>query len=144
MQVIVREFQEVRKSPKRLFLLLLSLMAIAAIYLFQDRLSIGNMADPNTAFVVKKLLRVTLNDFAVLLFIYTWFQNRQITRLALWIQMIDTCILLPTYLYFKLTLEGDSEISSPFLSQFHRLIVNPTLMLLFIVSIYVQRLKPTE
>jgi hypothetical protein len=59
--------------------------------------------------------------------------------LAVFIQLIDLVVLLPIYLLIKLAMEGDEEISSPLLSQFHRLIVNPTLMILLLPAIYFQR-----
>ncbi|MCE2996813.1 MAG: hypothetical protein LW863_14525, partial [Flammeovirgaceae bacterium] len=77
----------------------------------------------------------------MLLIIHLWFRSASITKLALWIQLVDMLILLPIYLVLKLRIEGDSEISSPLLSQLHRLIVNPTLMILLFPAIYFQRLK---
>lgn len=71
--------------------------------------------------------------------IHLWFQSVKITRLALWVQLIDAVVLLPFYFFLKLSLEGDSEISSPLLSQLHRLIINPTLMILIFPAIYFQR-----
>src|SRR6185295_18305227 len=70
-------------------------------------------------FSVNRAMRLLLNDIFMLMLIAAWFMDKSIT---------------------KLTLEGTSEISSPFLSQFHRLIVNPTLMILLIPGVYFQRL----
>jgi len=91
-------------------------------------------------FSVNRAMRLLLNDIFMLMLIAAWFMDKSITKLALVIQLFDFFILLPLYLFFKLTLEGTSEISSPFLSQFHRLIVNPTLMILLIPGVYFQRL----
>ena len=75
----------------------------------------------------------------MLLILWAWFKDPFVTRLAIWIQLIDVFILLPVYLYFKLSMEGISEISMPVLSQLHRLIVNPTLMILLIPAVYFQK-----
>lgn len=116
---------------------------LAFIFLFQsiDVLSFCRSCSfhPYTHFVVKKSLRVILNDTCMLLLIHALFRDPAVTRLAWYIQLVDTLILLPLYLFVKLYFEGDSEISSPLLSQLHRLIVNPTLMVLLIPAVYYQR-----
>lgn len=123
-------------------------VAIAGViltYLFQDFsfLSTWPIAE-NTQFVLRKIFRVFLNDLFMLLFIAAWFKEWRFTRLAIAIQLVDGLILLPIYLVFKLSLEGSSEISLPLLSQFHRLIVNPTLMILLIPAVYFQKFSRSE
>jgi exosortase F-associated protein len=95
----------------------------------------------NARFVVKKTLRVLLNDFFMLIFISAWFNDQKIIRLAILIGLIDGLFLLPIYLYLKLSIEGTGEISIPLLSLFHRLIINPTLMILLIPAVYFQRMQ---
>jgi exosortase F-associated protein len=127
-----------------MWLLALAVAGIGAMFLFQgfDWLSVlfGIEAHPYVHFVVKRFMRLFINDTFMLLLIYAWFDDKSITQLAWKLQLVDTFILLPLYLVLKLTLEGDSEISSPLLSQFHRLIVNPTLMILLIPGVYFQRM----
>jgi len=48
--------------------------------------------------------------------------------------LAELFILLPVYFALKISLEGDAEISSPLLSQLHRMIVNPLLMLVLIMD----------
>lgn len=122
------------------FLVALSLAGIAVTYLFQDFsfLAAWNLGD-QLEFILRKVLRVLCNDLFMLIFIAAWFKDRRITRLAIVIQIIDSLILLPVYLMVKLSIEGTEEISIPLLSQFHRLIINPTLMILLIPAIYFQR-----
>ncbi len=93
--------------------------------------------NPYLAFTVNRTLRLFLNDLFILLLLAGWFQSRSVLRLAFAIQLINFFILLPPYLLVKLNLEGDTEISSPLLSQFHRLIVNPTLMILLLFLPYI-------
>ncbi len=95
---------------------------------------------PNLTFAINRFSRLLLNDIFMLLIIVSWFHDRSVTRLAISIQLIDMFILLPLYLVLKLRWEGDAEISSPLLSQFHRLIVNPTLMILLFPAVYFQRM----
>src|SRR5688572_368960 len=129
---------------RRSFWLGLAVGGLAAIFLFQQVDVVGLFCDcnvsPNVRFAIRKFIRVLLNDTFMLLLIHAWFFDSRITRIAWYIQLIDTLILLPLYLLIKLSTEGDSEISSPLLSQFHRLIVNPTLMVLVIPAVYYERL----
>ena len=126
-------------------LIIISVAGIIFTFLLQD-FSFLNSFDisDNLRFVLRKIGRVALNDFFMLIFLTAWFKDWRVSRLAIAIQLIDGFILLPTYLFFKLTLEGSSEISNPLLSQFHRLIINPTLMILLIPAVYFQKFSKPE
>ena len=128
-----------------LWLMAIAIFGLALVFLFQNAdildLCSACTLHPYTHFVVRKTLRVLLNDTFMLLFIHALFRDHSVTRLALYIQMIDTLVLLPIYLVIKLSFEGDVEISMPLLSQLHRLIVNPTLMVLLIPAVYYQRIR---
>jgi len=133
---------EFKRSWNNLFFLFLGAAGVVGVFLFQDFNFIESWNLTATQlFITRKFLRVVLNDLFMLLIISTWFKDKQITRLTIFIQLIDGLILLPLYLMIKLNAEGASEISSPLLSQFHRIIINPTLMILLIPSVYFQRLK---
>lgn len=125
----------------------MAMAGLAFIFLFQEY-SIGGkvlgIESPTLEFIVNRTLRLLGNDIFMLLLIAVWFRDKSVTRLALAIQAIDFLVLLPLYLWAKLTWEGTSEISTPLLSQFHRLIVNPTLMILLIPAVYFQRLRKTQ
>lgn len=121
-----------------------AIAGLAIVFLFQrldvlDILCSDCTFHPYTRFAVRKILRVLLNDSFMLLFIHALFRDPSVTRLAWYVQLIDTLILLPVYLIVKLSYEGDAEISIPLLSQLHRLIVNPTLMVLLIPAVYYHR-----
>ena len=120
------------------------MLGVVLTFLFQDFsfLNRWDFSEP-TLFIIRKTLRVFLNDLFMLIIISAWFNDKQVTRLAIFIQIIDGLFLLPMYLILKLEIEGSSEISSPLLSQFHRLIINPTLMILLIPAIYFQKQSRT-
>lgn len=130
-------------SRERLMMMVAAVAGLALVFLFQevDVLNVCGSCTfhPYTHFVVKKTLRVALNDTLMLLFIHALFRDPSVTRLAWYVQLVDTLVLLPAYLIIKLTYEGDGELSMPLLSQLHRLIVNPTLMVLLIPAVYYQR-----
>lgn len=130
-------------SWRRIVLLLLGGMLLVAVYVFQRvnlAILVGfNTANPNVVFIANRTVRMLLNDIACFLLIYAIFQERKYLKVAFWVFLAELMIILPAYLMLKLRLEGDSEISSPLLSQIHRLIVNPTLMMVLIAGFLYQK-----
>lgn len=135
----------------RVSLFILAITILVVVYIFQ-RFSITGLMNaivsdadlnihPNAIFVINRTLRLILNDVACFILIYVFFQERKYLNIAFWLFLIELLIILPIYFSVKLSLEGDSEISSPLLSQFHRLIVNPTLMILLMMGFFYQRMK---
>lgn len=130
------------KSRERLALMLIALVGLLIVYLFQHidiLVWLDIQTHPYIHFSVKKTWRLILNDTFMLMVIHAWFNNRSVTQFAWKLQILDTLLLLPLYLFLKLTVEGDSELSSPLLSQLHRLIINPVIMILVIPAVYFQQ-----
>lgn len=98
----------------------------------------NEITNSHLIFIVNKSTRLVLNDTLCLGLIYAIYYDIRFVKFGSLIQLGEMFILLPLYFYSKLTLEGDSEISSPLLSQAHRLIVNPMLMILLMVGFYYQ------
>jgi exosortase F-associated protein len=99
-----------------------------------------HMVHPYTIFIINKTIRLTLNDMACMLLIYALFPGKAYLKVAFWLFLIEVWLILPVYFVIKLNLEGDSEISSPLLSQIHRLIVNPLLMFLLMMGFLYQKI----
>ncbi len=117
------------------------LAILIGVYVFQ-RLSLGAVFEglhPNVVFSVNRTIRLILNDIACVLIIFALFSEKKYVKIAFLVFLVELLVVLPAYLLIKLSLEGDSEISSPLLSQIHRLIVNPMLMILLIVAFFYQR-----
>jgi exosortase F-associated protein len=119
-------------------------LVLACTYVFQHfpyatYLGVHESTSPNLTFIVNRIVRMVLNDSACLLLIYALFRERKYLRVAFLVFCMELLIILPVYLTVKLYLEGPSEISSPLLSQVHRLIVNPMLMIILIFGFYYQR-----
>lgn len=139
---------------RRLSLILMGLFTLAAVYLFQrfDYLNFfliltgakNASPHPYTFFIVNKSLRLIINDLACMLIIYSIFQQKKYLQLSLYVFLFELIVLLPGYFVLKLSLEGDSEISSPLLSQIHRMIVNPTLMILLMAGFFYQRRRSKQ
>jgi len=79
-----------------------------------------------------------------MLLIFAIFREKKYLRVGFYIFLFESLIMLPIYFICKLTLEGTSEISSPLLSQVHRMIINPMLMILTIIAFFYQRFKAGE
>ncbi len=117
------------------------MLLLAFVYLFQ-RHSFWTGFDgmhPNIIFALNRTARLTLNDLACFLIIFAVFREKKYLKLAFLLFLVELLVILPVYLIAKLGLEGDSEISSPLLSQIHRLIVNPMLMILLMAGFFYQR-----
>lgn len=120
----------------------LAVVGLAAVYLFQRVDYAGIITEtltwrgvsPEVAFVINKTLRMVVNDLLCLVIIRAWFADERITRLAWWVFGFELVVLLPAYLTVKLWLEGPTELSVPWLQQVHRLVVNPMLMALLVLS----------
>ena len=134
-------------NKKRILYTTLAILALISIYLFQRvdyakyffSIFTSETPSPNTQFIVNRTFRYLFNDLAVILLLWALFQNKPLIKIAFALQLIGLFIILPIYLYFKLTLEGPSELSSPLLSFIHRIVVNPILMLLLIPAYYYQQ-----
>ena len=135
------------RSPQRIILACAGLLILLAMYLFQRfsfaALLPGDLAStsPHTVFVINKATRLIINDAACFILIFAIFREAKYLRLSFYVFLFELLVLLPIYFLFKLSLEGDSEISSPLLSQVHRLIVNPMLMILLMAGFFYQRMR---
>jgi len=127
-----------------LVLLLLALVMLGGVYLFQRvnflALISGNDAfHPYVYFIFNKTIRLVGNDMACMLMIYVFFRERKYLQVSFYFFLLELLLILPLYFWIKLSMEGDSEISSPLLSQVHRIIVNPILMILLMIAFWYQR-----
>ncbi|NOT76602.1 MAG: exosortase F system-associated protein [Cyclobacteriaceae bacterium] len=120
---------------------IIAVMILGFAYLFQnyDFSSLVGSYSPNAKFIINKTIRFLLNDTACLLLIMVIFNKSSYLRVSTWIFLTELIVFLPLYFILKLSLEGDSEISSPLLSQLHRMIVNPLLMFAMIMGFFYQK-----
>jgi exosortase F-associated protein len=136
-------------SVQRMAMVGAGLLVLILVYLFQGfsyALLVGELVmdnpgalHPDTVFIINKTVRLILNDLACMLLILAIFQRKSYLLIALYVFLFELFILLPAYFAIKLSLEGDTEISSPLLSFVHRLIVNPMLMLVLMAGFFYQR-----
>ena len=131
-------------GKQRILLAIIGVTALILLYLLQGTNYSAFLLDPlttprNTQFIINRIARYILNDLSVIVLLWALFQNRNLIKVAFGIQIFGLFIVLPLYFYFKLSLEGPSEISSPLLSFIHRIVVNPILLLLLIPAFYYQK-----
>jgi len=98
-----------------------------------------SISHPYTVFIINRTIRLIINDGACMLLIWSLFGEMKYLAAAFVVFLIELLIILPIYFMVKLNLEGASEISSPLLSQIHRIIVNPLLMVILILGFYYQK-----
>lgn len=125
-------------------LIVLGSALLAFIYIFQQTdllpyLGLGNIKNEWLRFSITRAIRLLLNDAACILVIHAVFHDKRYSMVAGYFFCLEFFVLLPIYLAVKLSVEGTAEISSPLLSQFHRLIVNPVLMFVLFIGMYFQR-----
>ena len=134
--------QHIPDFSKRTLALVIAVIGLCMVYINQRFNYLGTIGDdfhPNTIFVVNRTIRYLLNDSFCILIIYALFNRRSYILMGLLVEFVGLVILLPLYFVLKLSIEGDIEISSPLFSFFHRLIINPTLMILLIVGMFYQQ-----
>lgn len=132
-------------------LIFIALLMLISVYTFQrvsvSRYLIGLIGievtnvHPYIIFILNKTIRLVLNDLACVMLIVALFREKKYLWMGFYVFLFEILVLLPLYFALKLSTEGDSEISSPLLSQIHRMIVNPTLMILLIASFFYQRFQ---
>lgn len=132
-----------KTNGSRVSLASLALLLLLSVYVFQriDVSSFLGYPDQGVSglhFIINRTIRFLLNEVGCLFLIMSIFNKEKYLRIGFYLFMFEFFILLPIYFIMKLSLEGDSEISSPLLSQLHRMIVNPLLMIILILGLVYQ------
>jgi exosortase F-associated protein len=87
-------------------------------------------------FLINRTIRFLANDFLMVGLIYALFRERKYVVFALWVQIAGLVFFLIPYFILKLRFP---MYNGPLISYLHRLIMNPTLLLLLIPAFYYQR-----
>ncbi len=122
----------------RIFLAVLAVAALVVVFLFQ-RIDIGAMVGiENTSwrFVANRSIRFLLNDALAIVLIYALFQERKYVVFSIWVQLFGMVLILMPYFIIKFKYP---YYNGPLVSFLHRLVLNPTILLLLIPAFYYQR-----
>lgn len=130
----------------------LALLGLLMVYLFQRTDYLGMLYESfrleppseTASFVANRTIRLVLNDLLCILIIQRLFREPVFSRLAWWVFMGELFLLLPLYLFLKLSAEGPSELSSPLYQPIHRMIVNPLLMITLMAGMYFQKNQSSD
>lgn len=116
----------------------LCVSGLLGIYLFQQ-LDVANMLGielQTIRFAMNKTARFLANDFLMIGLLYALFYERKYVVFALWVQLAGFVFLLLPYFALKLIFHTGN---GPLVSFLHRLVLNPTLLILLIPAFYYQK-----
>lgn len=88
--------------------------------------------------MINRTIRFLLNDLFALGLIYALFVQRKYLLFAIWVQLAGVFLFLIPYFIIKLNYPS---YNGPLINYLHRLILNPTLLLLLIPAFYYQRAR---
>ncbi|PTB95907.1 exosortase F system-associated protein [Marivirga lumbricoides] len=124
----------------RLLLIITSLLGLGIIFIgqhFDYSSFFFSGLSSKWSFIFNRSIRFLLNDNLMLLLIYALFYDRKYVKFGLAVELFGFFFLLIPYFILRYGF----TINSMYISFIHRLIINPTLMLLLIPAIYIQKSK---
>ncbi len=127
----------------RFFLIFISLTGLGVIFLAQryDYSSlISDNLNSQSQFIINRSIRFLINDNLVLLLIYALFYDKKYVKFGLTVEAIGFFFLLVPYFILRFY----TAIDHMYISFIHRLIINPTLMVLLVPAIYLQLINRKE
>ncbi len=122
----------------RIVLAVLAVAGLVVVFLYQ-RIDIGAMVgidNANWKFIVNRSIRFLLNDALAILLIYALFQERKYVVFSIWVQLFGMFFILVPYFIIKFNFP---YYNGPLVSFLHRLVLNPTILLLLIPAFYYQK-----
>ena len=111
---------------------------LVAVFLFQrfDVAELVGVESNINKFLFNRTIRFLLNDAFMIGLIYALFVERKYVIFAVYVQLAGVVLFLLPYFVLKVYFPS---YNGPLISFLHRLIVNPTLLLLLIPAFYYQR-----
>jgi exosortase F-associated protein len=114
-----------------------SLLALIVLYLFQriNLAALIGIDGKTAAFLFNKTFRFIWNDVFMIGVIYAFFGQKRFVYFALAVQIFGILFVLLPYFVLKLYFHASN---GPLISFLHRLVLNPTLMILLIPAFWLQ------
>jgi exosortase F-associated protein len=91
---------------------------------------------PMTRFLINRTVRFLLNDAFAIGVIYALFEERKYVIFSVYVQVAGVVLFLLPYFVLKIYFPS---YNGPLISFLHRLILNPTLLMLLIPAFYYQK-----
>ncbi|MBK6264444.1 exosortase F system-associated protein [Marivirga sp. S37H4] len=126
--------------PLRISLIILSMVCLGIIFIgqhFDYSSLLSAELNSNQRFIFNRTIRFLLNDNLMLLMIFAIFYDKKYVKFGFAVELFGFFFLLIPYFLLRF----EFNINHTYISFIHRLIINPTLMLLLIPAIYIQRIK---
>lgn len=115
-----------------------SVAGLVLVFLFQ-RLDVAILlgVEQNVwRFIINRSIRFIINDALAIMLIYALFYERKYVLFSVWVQLFGMVLILVPYFIIKFNFPG---YNGPLISFLHRLVLNPTLLLLLIPAFYYQK-----
>lgn len=111
---------------------------LVLIFLFQgfDVAGLMGVQDTMARFIVNRSVRFLLNDLLAILLLYALFYERKYVLFAVIVQIVGMVFILVPYFILKINYPA---YNGPLISYLHRLVLNPTLLLILIPAFYYQK-----
>ena len=118
---------------------ILCCLGLLLVFLFQRfdvaaTLGIGNIGIGR--FIINRTIRFLINDALAIGLIYALFATRKYVLFAIYVQVFGVFAFLLPYFILKIYFPS---YNGPYINFLHRLILNPTLLLLLIPAFYYQK-----
>jgi exosortase F-associated protein len=125
-------------TPGRIVVGNVSISGLITVFLFQqfDVAGLIGLQEKLGRFFINRTIRFLLNDALALGLIYSLFRERKYVIFALYVQIAGVLLFLIPYFILKIYLP---RYNGPLISFLHRIIMNPTLLMLLIPAFYYQR-----
>lgn len=130
------------KARYRYLLIAFCVVALLIIFIFQKfnysqffSILSGKSLESNVEFAINRVSRFLLNDTLMVILIYALFNSRRYAKFAFMVEIAGLFLILIPYLFLRLELGVQGYI----ISFMHRLVINPTLLILLIPYFYYQR-----
>lgn len=126
-------------APARVIIGVLSVTGLVAVFLFQ-RIDVATMLGSGepaiNRFLINRSIRFLMNDAFAIGLIYALFEQRKYVIFSLYVQVAGVVLFLIPYFILKIYLP---TYNGPMISFLHRLVLNPTLLMLLIPAFYYQK-----
>lgn len=128
-----------RLMVSRIFVGVICVFGLASVFLFQ-RIDIAEFLGvetiPINKFLINRTIRFLLNDAFAIGLIYSLFRERKYIIFSLYVQLAGMVLVLFPYFVLKIYWP---RYNGPLISFLHRLVLNPTLLMLLIPAFYYQK-----
>jgi exosortase F-associated protein len=123
----------------RVFVGIFCVIGLVAVFLFQRIDIAGGLSiasEPINKFLINRSIRFLVNDALAIGLIYALFSERKYVMFAVYVQVAGIVLFLFPYFVLKVYLP---KYNGPLISFLHRLVLNPTLLMLLIPAFYYQK-----